>query len=148
MMTADQLKNAAALVGALTPLFGFCLALVKPLRTRLKTRVKSEIRKITRSAESEELLQKTHDLLQRQLDADAKWKADIEKQMALQNETAILQLRNTINHIYEKNLPEKAFSIREKENIVDMYAQYKKLGGNHYVERIYKEMLEWETISD
>ena len=29
-----------------------------------------------------------------------------------------------------------------------MYAQYKKLGGNHYVERIYKEMLEWETISD
>lgn len=33
MMTADQLKNAAALVGALTTLFGFCLALVKPLRT-------------------------------------------------------------------------------------------------------------------
>ena len=58
-------------------------------------------------------------------------------------------LRHDITGIYYKHLDEQAPTLREHErkNLDDLYDGYKALGGNHYIDDIYKEMREWKVVT-
>ena len=59
------------------------------------------------------------------------------------------QLRNDITSIYYVHNDEERPTLKEYErkNLDDLYEGYKALGGNHYIDDIYKTMRGW-TVKD
>ena len=57
------------------------------------------------------------------------------------------QLRNEMLHIYYYNRESKIIRQYEYENFVMLYGAYKALKGNSFIDKIYKELQEWEIVS-
>lgn len=57
------------------------------------------------------------------------------------------QLRSDITAIYYRHsdFDEPTLREYERKNLDDLYDAYKALGGNHYVDDIYKTMREWRV---
>lgn len=60
------------------------------------------------------------------------------------NETNQVELRNTMNTIYDKNYENKSLTLREKESLVDLFDRYSAIGGNHGMKFKFDEMMSWE----
>lgn len=62
-------------------------------------------------------------------------------------ETNRCVLRDRLTEIYYNNVETKKIKHYEYENVTKLYKQYKKLGGNSYIDRIYIEIeKEWDII--
>lgn len=57
------------------------------------------------------------------------------------------QLRSDMLHIYYANKDTKKIRQYELENFVYLYKAYKSLKGNSFIDKIYKEVMEWEVIT-
>ena len=57
------------------------------------------------------------------------------------------QLRSEMLQIYYHNRESKVIRQYEYENFVMLYEAYKALKGNSFIDKIYKEVQEWEIIS-
>lgn len=57
------------------------------------------------------------------------------------------QLRSEMLQIYYRNHEKKTIRQYEYENFVSLYEAYKSLKGNSFIDKIYKEVQEWEVIS-
>ena len=56
-------------------------------------------------------------------------------------------LRSDILHAYYKCKGSRQIRQYELENLILLYRAYKRMGGNSFVDRIYKEIITWEVIS-
>lgn len=63
-----------------------------------------------------------------------------------QNETDRCLLRDRITSIYFKHVRECEIKEYEFENLEHLYKQYKKLGGNSFVDKIWREVQDWHVI--
>ena len=68
----------------------------------------------------------------------------IEKRLDQSDVTDQALIRNTITHIYIKYKDQKKIPHYEKENILSLFEQYKKLKGNSYIKQIVNEIKTWE----
>ena len=57
------------------------------------------------------------------------------------------QLRSEMLRIYYHNKVERTIRQYEYENFVYLYEAYKALKGNSFIDKIYKEVQEWEVIT-
>lgn len=57
------------------------------------------------------------------------------------------QLRTEMLRIYYHNREKGTIRQYEFENFVSCYEAYKALGGNSFIDKIYKEVQSWEVIS-
>lgn len=57
------------------------------------------------------------------------------------------QLRSDMLQIYYHNKDAKRIRQYELENFIMLYEAYKALGGNSFIDRIYKEVVTWEVIT-
>lgn len=57
------------------------------------------------------------------------------------------QLRNDMLRIYYRNRETGKIRQYEYENFVFLYEAYKALKGNSFIDKIYKEVQEWEVVS-
>lgn len=57
------------------------------------------------------------------------------------------QLRSEMLQIYYHNRERKVIRQYEYENFLALYAAYKALGGNSFIDKIAEEVREWEVIS-
>ena len=57
------------------------------------------------------------------------------------------QLRSDMLSIYYKSKNSKKIRQYDYENFVLLYEAYKALKGNSFIDKIYKEIQEWEIIS-
>lgn len=57
------------------------------------------------------------------------------------------QLRSDMLHIYYQYKDSKKIRQYEFENFVYLYKAYKALGGNSFIDKIYKEVMSWEVIT-
>lgn len=57
------------------------------------------------------------------------------------------QLRSEMLRIYYHNRQKGIIRQYEYENFVLLYGAYKALKGNSFIDKIYKEVQEWEVIS-
>lgn len=77
-------------------------------------------------------------------------KKNIEKAKANEEEdrreTDRCLLRNHITSIYFRHCEEKTIMEWEYENLTRLYTQYKKLGGNSFVDKIWNEVQSWKVI--
>ena len=69
---------------------------------------------------------------------------DKKKDRAIENAVQAL-LRNELIRRYREYEEKGEISILDKENITHMYEEYKNLGGNGTVEKLYKELLDLHT---
>lgn len=56
------------------------------------------------------------------------------------------QLRSDMLHIYYKYKDVKRIRQYEFENFVYLYKAYKALRGNSFIDKIYKEVMQWEVL--
>lgn len=70
----------------------------------------------------------------------------IDEKIQISDKTDLAIIRNTITHIYFKYKDIKKIPHYEKENLISLYDQYERLGGNSYVKGIMAEMQNWEEI--
>ena len=63
-----------------------------------------------------------------------------------QRETDKCLLRDRITSIYFKHVHEKEMKEYEYENLEHLYIQYKNLGGNSFVDKIWNEVQTWRVI--
>ena len=57
------------------------------------------------------------------------------------------QLRSEMLQIYYRNRETKIIHQYEYENFVLLYEAYKALKGNSFIDKIYKEVQEWEIVN-
>lgn len=57
------------------------------------------------------------------------------------------QLRNEMLEIYYHNRETKIIRQFEYENFIMLYEAYKALKGNSFIDKIYKEIQEWEIVT-
>lgn len=74
-------------------------------------------------------------------------KKEKEEQEEQQRETDKCLLRDRLLDIYYKHNKDCEIHFYEIENAARMYEQYKKLGGNSFVDKIWKEMQTWTVIA-
>ena len=56
-------------------------------------------------------------------------------------------LRSEMLRIYYKCKDERVIRQYEYENFAHLYKAYKKLKGNSFIDKIWKEIQKWETVS-
>lgn len=58
-------------------------------------------------------------------------------------------LRSRIREIYYHHADEEPPKIREyeRQDLDDLYAGYKALGGNHFVDDLYEKMRDWKVVT-
>lgn len=59
----------------------------------------------------------------------------------------LCQLRSDMLTIYYHNKEDKRIRQYEYENFVLMYEAYKALGGNSFIDKIYRELQSWEIVT-
>ncbi len=69
-----------------------------------------------------------------------------EQERADRHETDACLLRDRILSTYYKHYRDCEIRQYEFENVEHLYKQYKKLGGNAFVEKVWDEMQEWKII--
>lgn len=57
------------------------------------------------------------------------------------------QLRSEMLHIYYRNRENGKIRQYEYENFIYLYEAYKALKGNSFIDKIYKELQNWEIIT-
>ena len=57
-------------------------------------------------------------------------------------------LRQKIERIYFKYESCRKIPRYEKENLEDLYSDYKRGGGNHHIDKLYNRMKEWEITDE
>ena len=57
------------------------------------------------------------------------------------------QLRSEMLRIYYRHREDGKIRQYEYENFVMLYAAYKALRGNSFIDKIYREVQEWEVVS-
>ena len=57
------------------------------------------------------------------------------------------QLRSEMLQIYYHNREKKIIRQYEYENFIYLYEAYKALKGNSFIDKIYKEIQEWEVVT-
>ena len=81
------------------------------------------------------------------LKAQQEERKDLQKELELSKEADICLVRDRITRIYYKNMNKKTIKAYDMENLTQLFELYEKLGGNHYVQTIYKTITEnWEVI--
>ena len=143
----EAVKLTGSIAGAITATFACVTLFVKPIRAWMIKKIQgashsSQLEKVLE--ENQKALAEVKKLLEEHIVADEKWKKEVSENFKEQTETDIVQLRNTINHIYDKNYEVKSLTIRDKESLIDLFDRYDAIGGNHNVKQKYNEMLSWD----
>lgn len=143
----ETIKVGGSVAGAITAICACVMFFVKPIRQW----VIGKIQKVSHSddlkkdiKDVQKALDKLEGMMEEHVRSDKEWKQEVVENFKSQTETDIVQLRNTINHIYDKNYDSKTLTIRDKESLIDLFDRYQAIGGNHNVHQKYEEMLTWE----
>lgn len=73
-------------------------------------------------------------------------KKSVEDREATEHESVKCLLRSEIVRIYYANRSRRALHSFEYENVAMLYAAYKEMGGNSFVDRIWEDIQDWDII--
>ena len=130
-------KGIGSVVGILITLITFWGIISKKPLEAFKNSIRTECEKANEPLKNQ--------LTQQEKDITTKF-ASVEKRMASAEQTDLALLRNTITHIYFKYKDEKKIPHFEKENVLSLYENYERLGGNSYIHQVVEEIKSWEEI--
>jgi hypothetical protein len=120
----------------------------------IKKRREREIEEVVKKvlpAELEKFHNKILDQLQEIIDLNLQQSKTLEEQdIAIMHliESERDNLRYHIMDIYQTHKKLKAFPIYIKEKLDETYKDYKKLDGNHYIDKYYHRMEKWQVVDN
>lgn len=130
-------KGIGSVVGILITLITFWGIISKKPLEAFKRNIRTECEKANEALKNQ--------LIQQEQKIATNF-TSIEKRITSTEQTDLALLRNTITHIYFKYKDDKKIPHFEKENVLSLYENYKRLGGNSYVKNIIREVQDWEEI--
>ena len=72
----------------------------------------------------------------------------ISKSMQLLNSSQLDVMRYNMNRIYSKYRPYKKILDYDKKAFMRFYQDYHSMGGNTWIDSLYKEVITWEIVED
>lgn len=147
----DEIKNflgdISGIIGSVTAIFAFLLMLVKPVRQKFKNWI-AVTAMTPQLAESIKEINTTLTVLGDEIKSiNEELKAHVASNsfdIKNANVAQMLTLRLHLREIYLLNYKTKTLTVREMQDVHDMYQAYLNLGGNNYAHTIYEEMIAWE----
>ena len=131
-------KDISSVIGCVTGVAAFAVALVRPLRRKITSFIKSS----AHATELEENIAQVSGKL-----------TEIEKKLDYMDGRSELNaagikvcLGNSIKHIYLKYRVDKQIPLLEKEALIQLHEAYRGLHGNSIFEEMYDEAMGWEVI--
>lgn len=153
-MTGEQITDILKLIsGGITSalvIFGFLVALIKPIRIKFtqwiskQARTENIIGRLDNiDATMNKVNQDVGEIKVQLEDHIAKNNSDFQRSQAAH----MMSLRCQIREIWTRNYPNKELTLREQRDIYDLYEAYSSLGGNGYIKSILEEMKEWKVTT-
>lgn len=72
----------------------------------------------------------------------------IQASIDLMNNAQMDTMRYIMNSIYYRYLPYKKILSSDKKAFIKFYNDYHSMGGNTWIDSLYAEVKEWETVED
>ena len=130
----EIVKNIGAIIGLILSCITLITVSCKPLRTKIARWVKQT----SKTNETNELMEEIRRTLQDHLSLEEQRSQKLE----MISESLLDLLRDDINRIYFKYVDRGEIPSYEKQNLLILFEQYKKMGGNTYMHNLYEEAME------
>lgn len=141
----EIIQNFGGIASSLTVIIGFSAVVIKPIRKKVVSWIKSELNTERTFKEVEELRKDIEGLDEKvnlHVQLLNKHIEDSKNRDELDNEASLFQLRQVITDIYYDCMKKGKIPPEVRENLLKGYCIYKEKGGNSYIARIVQELLE------
>jgi hypothetical protein len=120
------IRNLSDYTVPITAVCAFLAFIIKPVRNRII----GGVRKISRSEE-----------ISKKIDALLLCERQISEQIEVHEAIHLALMKDRIVNLYFKYINSQYLPSFEKQNLVEQYALYKKLGGNGYLDTLYGSLM-------
>ena len=145
----DLIKDVSSIIGLIISFITLITLFSQKFSNRISKSIEPTIDELKDINETQnkdiKALQDT--LKQNQIQYD-KEKEFLEKQYIVLQTGILDMLRQRIMVIYHKYREVQIISRYDREIVDQLYKDYKKAGGNSYIEKIYARIKRWEVIED
>ena len=135
-MELDIIKEAGAYAGAIAAVIALAALLAKPVRKKLSDTVSRISGKDELSGKIDRLMESCERQFSRlgsMARTTIEQNDELKKEMSLQSEALKADLRNSILELYYECTEKNSITAYERQNVSELYENYKALGGNSFV---------------
>lgn len=145
----DLIKDVSSIIGLIISFITLITLFSQKFSNRISKSIEptiEELKKIN-EAQNKDIKALQDTLKQNQVQYN-KEKELLEKQYIVLQTGILDMLRQRIMVIYHKYREVQTISRYDREIVDQLYKDYKKAGGNSYIEKIYARIKRWEVIED
>ena len=145
----DLIKDLSSIIGLIISFITLITLFSQKFSNRISKSIEPTIEELKsiNEAQNKDIKSLQDTLKQNQIQYD-KEKELLEKQYIVLQTGILDMLRQRIMVIYHKYREVQIISRYDREIVDQLYKDYKKAGGNSYIEKIYARIKRWEVIED
>lgn len=145
----DLIKNVSSIIGLIISFITLITLFSQKFSNRISKSIEPTIEELKKINEAQNKdIKALQDTLKQNQVQYGKEKELLEKQYIVLQTGILDMLRQRIMVIYHKYREVQIISRYDKEIVDQLYKDYKKAGGNSYIEKIYARIERWEVIED
>lgn len=140
MELGTLILSIGGFAGALSTTVAFIILIVKPIRNKF-------VSWISKTADTDNINKKI-DRLTELVKTTVEQNKELKSEMTKQSEALKASLRNSILNLYYKCLAKGYITTFELQNVSELYANYKSLGGNSFISKVVDIMTNTLPVKD
>ena len=145
----DLIKDVSSIIGRIISFITLITLFSQKFSNRISKSIEPTIEELKNINEAQNKdIKALQDTLKQNQVQYGKEKELLEKQYIVLQTGILDMLRQRIMVIYHKYREVQIISRYDKEIVDQLYKDYKKAGGNSYIEKIYARIERWEVIED
>lgn len=145
----DLIKDLSSIIGLIISFITLITLFSQKFSNRISKSIEPTIEELKSINEAQNKdIKSLQDTLNNNQAQYRKEKELLEKQYIVLQTGILDMLRQRIMAIYHKYREVQIISRYDKEIVDQLYKDYKKAGGNSYIEKIYARIERWEVIED
>ena len=145
----DLIKDVSSIIGLIISFITLITLFSQKFSNRISKSIEPTIEELKNINEAQNKdIKALQDTLKQNQVQYGKEKELLEKQYIVLQTGILDMLRQRIMVIYHKYREVQIISRYDREIVDQLYKDYKKAGGNRYIEKIYARIKRWEVIED
>ena len=145
----DLIKDVSSIIGLIISFITLITLFSQKFSNRISKSIEPTIEELKKINEAQNKdIKALQDTLNQNQVQYGKEKELLEKQYIVLQTGILDMLRQRIMVIYHKYREVQIISRYDREIVDQLYKDYKKAGGNSYIEKIYARIKRWEVIED
>ena len=145
----DLIKDVSSIIGLIISFITLITLFSQKFSNRISKSIEPTIEELKKINEAQNKdIKALQDTLKQNQVQYGKEKELLEKQYIVLQTGILDMLRQRIMVIYHKYREVQIISRYDREIVDQLYKDYKKAGGNSYIEKIYARIERWEVIED